>query len=416
MLNKLKNIIREFAILLKSNFLFYISSLIVMCTFLVMIGIIFDLQTKVFFQGRQIKQIYDGKNFYAIVDSLYNPDDFSRYGRDYTNINKIGHFYNKLSNSSFFTYLATYCQSIPIKNFKGDDKFSYNTEEFRKANPEMPLNAKSCQINQATYDFFKLQLAKGSDLKWDDIDYSSGEIPVILGSDYEGIYEIGEYFIGDYYAKDFKFVVKGFLKQNTFIQQRGNTEFYLDQYIIIPYPKQCKLVDASEFSFERRLYFSMINGDLVSDTDKKELVHEIKQISDETGFSEFSVIGLPEASIRYGELASVINENKKLVYISIILLLILIGFIQHGISRMILNRRKHVYRAHWLIGCSSYRKLFIYDISFPYICAFILAKIILSKYYQNINIVALFFTFCTTLFLFVISYISCRQILIKTVQ
>ncbi|MBS4535523.1 hypothetical protein GOQ29_07795 [Clostridium sp. D2Q-14] len=120
--------------------------------------------------------------------------------------------------------------------------------------------------------------------------------------------------------------------------------------------------------------------------------------------------------MRYGEIVSVINENKNLLYISMILLLILVVFIQHGIARIILTRRIDVYKTYRLIGYYSDRKIYMRDIGIPYPLAFIFANIILIVCLQKVSFSALLFTLFATLFIFIVSYLSCKKIFIETTE
>lgn len=416
MINRIKNKFREIIILLKTNVLFYILSFLILSAFMVIIGAVSGLQIETHFKGKEIKKIYNGKKFYTIVDSFYKPEEFLEYRQSPDNINKIGDFYNSLSNSSGFIFLSAFSQPIPIENFSGDDKFLYNSEEFQNKHKNFPMNVKSLQLNQSAFEFYKLKITKGNGFKWDNINYDSGKIPVLLGSNYEGVYEIGDTFIGNYYSKDFKFIVKGFIEPNSFIYYKGNPEFYIDEYVLIPYPKKIKPVVDSDFKFEGILYFAMINGDLSSNSSKDELLNEIKEISNKTNFSNFSIVGLPELALKYSEMVSVINKNKTFLYISIILLLILIIFIQNGIARIILIRRKDLYKTYRLIGYSSVRKIYMRDISIPYFLSFIFANIIVMIGFQKISLLSVLITLVITLFIFTTSYLSCKSLFSKTTE
>lgn len=400
--------------LIRTNFLFYLLSVVLLSALLVIIGSLSYLQTEANVIGEQIKDVFDGKNLYTVTDSLLDPKRFSEYRENVDNINKIGNFYNLMSTS--FDFLSMFHQPIPVENFRGGNQFIYNSDFILEKENVLPLNIKCFQINQAAFNFYKLKLWKGDELPWHDIDYNNLKIPILMGFDYKGIYEIGDSFVGNFYSKNFEFVVTGLLNPNSFVHYKGNPEFYLDQYIILPYPEECKPIYTSDFFFEGILYFAMINGDLASESSEDNIIHKIKQIADETDFNEFTVIGLPEFSTKHSEMISVIKENRKLLYNSVVLLSLLIGFVQYGIAQMILAKKKDVYKAYWLIGYSGYREIYLRDISISYPCALILANILLIILFHDVSFSAIISTSLITIIILMISSLSCMRLLNKTTQ
>lgn len=385
---------------IKSNKLFYLLSVIILSAFLVIVGIFTYLQIGIHTTTKQIQAVYQGKKLYTLIDSLQDADAFSKYRENGTNINRVGQFYNALSSSSDFRFISTFNQPIPIRNFRGGDKFLYSEN-----NP----GVKCFQLNQNSFNFYNLKILNGIDFSWDKVDYKTNKIPVLLGSDYREVYNIGDSLFGNYYSKNYEFVVKGFLAPNSFVYYKGNPEFYLDQYIIIPYPPKCYSVDPSAFLFEGILYFAMINGDISSDVSENNLVNKLDRIADETGFNQFEIIGLPAFSHRYSEMVSVISNNQLLLSFSIFCILVLVIFIQHGIARILLTRRKDVYKMYWLTGNSTHNLIYIRDVSIPYVFAFILANYFIATCIKRISSVSLFSTLGITIFILITTVISCRK-------
>lgn len=416
MFNQIKRNLYNLNLFIKSNYLYYILSMLVLFLFLAIVGIFFNIYMSTITQEQYIEEINNGQQFYAVKDSLYDPDQFYDYRHKKGNIDSIANFYNSLTTSSKFTYLSAFTQAVPIENFRGDSTFYYNSDAFLEAHPSVTANIKSMQMNHDTFDFYKIKLSHGEKFAWNEIDYKSNDLPVLLGSNYNGIYEIGDSFIGKYYFKEFNMIVKGFLAPNTFINYKGETEFYLDRYVILPYPVLCEsanLSDSADFEFKGILYFAMINGKLASSFTKEDIIYEIKRIADETNFMEFSIIGLPELSSKYKELLSVINENQILLNTSILLLLILVVIIQHGIAQMILLKREAIYKNYWMIGHSPYTRIYMRDVSIPYIGAYILVNILLTIYFNKFSYLSLIFTSFTTLSILMIIYVTCSKLFMR---
>lgn len=416
MIKNLKTQQTRFHFQIDSVNILHILSAIVLFFLLVILGITLNLQLMVEEKDEYISNMYSNTKYYSVKDNLYDPDQFYTYRQNGDNINKLGQFYNALISSEKFNFISSFTQPIPIENFSGHQQFLYNSQEFIDSNSNMILNVKSIQLNHTSFDHYGLKTEDSQQLNWNEVDYKSGHVPILLGSNYQKIYKINDKLKGNFYGNSVEFTVQGFLIPNTFIHYKGNTEFYLDDYIVLPYPNQCETVDAKDFEFEGILYFAMINGEIVSKTSEKELISEIKRISDSTRFIDFSIIGLPEISVQYRELLSLINENQKLLYFSLIFIIILVFVIQFGIGQMMIKRRKELYKSYWIIGYSSYFKYYIYDLGISYFVAFISCHIALILCFQNINVMVLGKILLVSLAIFIITYLSCRQSLAKAVR
>ena len=99
--------------------------------------------------------------------------------------------------------LSLYTQPVNIDDFKGERQFYYNSdaflEEFKTATPSI----KALQINNIAFEYYGLKVKKGKTFNWEEISYENQTLPVVLGSNYEGIYDIGDIIIGSYLIKDF---------------------------------------------------------------------------------------------------------------------------------------------------------------------------------------------------------------------
>lgn len=232
---------------------------------------------------------------YALKDDLYDSDAFRQFRNHPDNINALGNFYNLLSSSPDLKVLSYFTQAVPVKDFTGDSKFYYHSEEFMKENQQYmtDISIKSLQINQAAFEFYNLKTQSQNTFDWAQIEYTNGQpVPIILGSSYQELYAIGDIIEAKFYFKDISFQVFDFLKPDSSFIGNNGVEINLNEYLVIPYPSQCWQVDDTNFEFEGILYFAMINSKLQSSLNEENLLQEIKHISDETGFSAFSVIKL----------------------------------------------------------------------------------------------------------------------------
>jgi len=396
MFHNVKSQLHSINRLMQTYAVFYILSTCVLTAFFVITGILFTLQNTAMAKESRIKNVYEGKRFYTIVDNFYDADAFYEFRQHSKNINRLGEFYNGLVESSKLEFISIFNQPINIKQYKGDAGFLYNSQEFRNEKILDTSNVKAIQLNSAAFELYQLSAAQGLSIDWHAVDYQKGVLPVLLGADYNGVYAVGSTFKGNFYGRTMTFEVVGLLEPNTFVYYKGNPEFYLDKYIVMPYPELCKSVDAMDFHFEGILYFAMINGDAATTLGEKSFLREIKNIADSTEFTDFSVVGIPILSMRYAEMISVIKENQRLLSATMLLVGILVAFIQCQVGNLILARRLDVYQAYWLIGDGTYRFIYLRDISLPYIIAYGLSVIIIGLCFQ-------YFSFLSTLFPFTIS-------------
>lgn len=399
--------------LFKVNSLFYIISWSVLTGFLVIMGILFQLQTATVTKESSIKNIYEGKRLYTIIDNYYDADAFYEFRQLSDNINRLGEFYNALVTSTNMEFISIFNQPIYLEQFKGDEQFLYNSQEFRDEYKLGTTNAnvKAIQLNPSAFEFYKLKVSYGRTFNWNEVNYNGDKLPVLLGSEYKGVYNIGETLSGNYYGREMTFEVIGILEPNTFVYYKGDSEFYLDQYLIVPYPELLAPVNKSDFKFEGILYFAMINGDIITTIDKNRFLKEIKYISDSTGFAEFSVVGISDFTLKYDTMISVIKGNRSLILVMMVLVSILVTFIQYGMGNQILLRRLDVYKTFWLVGINNYRLVFFKDISIPYILAFISTVIIIKLCFQHISLLVILFILAVSFSILCLVYFICRRIL-----
>lgn len=123
-----------------------------------------------------------------------------------------------------------------------------------------------------------------------------------MGSEYKSFYKIGDIITGNYYSKNTNFEVIGFIETDCSINYKNTSNITLNTYMLIPYPSTLWEVDKTNFQFESLLYFAMINCDLLPFVEESQILKNIKSISDETGFSDFSLVGVDNFQIQHIEL------------------------------------------------------------------------------------------------------------------
>lgn len=314
------------------------------------------------------KTVSSENDWYEMIDNYYDPDEFSAFRSEAENINKLSLFYNELNKSECFKVLTSFNQAITVETLIDDNRFCYNSEEFMKEHPESKNNVKALQLNQNAYDAYHIEVDSGQLIAWDDITYQNMRIPVLLGADYKEYYKQGDIIRASYYNKDVEFEVTGFLKRNCLIDYNSVYEVNLDTYMLIPYPKMLWEVK-HDFQFESILYFAMINCKIVPLVNEAEILKEIKKIADNTGFTNFSLVGIDDFQIQNINLLLFIKKYQ--IYF---VLLAIIGFIVMNV--MIIKIYHRIYGTyHKKTLCRKTQKLFAYRIIIPYTIVFTLSLV-----------------------------------------
>lgn len=296
-----------------------------------------------------------GLQRYTIVDNLLEDKEFQQFRHNQQNVNSVIDFYNRLADSKVINLLSVFDQPLYIENFQGKQEFLYGSQDFQEANQGYPTAVNALQLNKNAFDFYHLCLEDHQTVDWQGIDYENKKpIPLILGNSYHTFYKIGDRLQSDLYSKDKTFQVIGFLPQNSFIYYNHEPEFYLDNYMIVPYPLHLTPVKTDDMRFDSILSFAMINSDFVSQASQQEVIDEIKSISDSSSFSQFSLINLDNTFIKYDALLNIIDRNQTLLFITIGGLFVLYGIILYIMLLALLQIKLPYYQISWLQGYPIY--------------------------------------------------------------
>ena len=180
-------------------------------------------------------------------------------------------------------------------------------------------------------------------------------LPVLLGSNYISNFEVGNRLKATYYQRDVELEIVGFLQENTPVYYNGDPEFYLNEYIVLPYINyDAPKTDFDEW-FQKIVYFAMINGYISvpsGDTFTQNMMMELEAISDKTGFYNYILIGSNPSMQQYRGLINILNKNYDLIF-SLLLLFFSINIVTLGFQvYMMQERRLHVMAIHYLNGAT----------------------------------------------------------------
>jgi len=389
--------VKELFFSLRHNWILYLSSITILSLITIVISSTLVIIFQTFYKEEAIRNIYQGNNIFQISDTLIDAKDFNEFRSNTENINKIAHFYNALIESDDIDFVSTFTQPLYIENFRGgknflDMEYVYNNMS----------NIKSVQMNSSAYQFYKIRLKEGTEPDWRNIQADDDIIPIILGSDYRDIYAIDDELTGLYYPKAITFRVVGFMEENQTIYYQGNPEFYLDSYMLVPYPYKCSEIvstNKEERSFKGILYFAMINSNIATSFDEIGLKAIIDEISYQTGFYDHLLIGHSLFSVRYSQMASVIAANKNLLIAFLTFAIIFSIIVQFCISLTIRHRRNNYYKLCEEIGILSLQNDIKLVFLFPYIIAFVISFLFFKLYAVEFVILSILSSGFTLLFI-----------------
>lgn len=186
--------------------------------FLIICFIALGMSFKILRLDSEISNISKG-NIYIQLQHESNPISIDKH--QYQKI------LEKLYENNLFTYYEIYEQPIDVEKKTIDDllKLDYISYDER---------LQSVQIGQNVIEDFDFKLENGRLFTNDDyILNDRKDIPIILGSAYNEVWNIGTRFIGNYLYDTYSFYVVGILEKETEIDI-STKHFLLDNYIIMP--------------------------------------------------------------------------------------------------------------------------------------------------------------------------------------
>ncbi|MBF0776747.1 hypothetical protein BVE84_04845 [Streptococcus azizii] len=299
-----------------------------------------------------LNQMSHGYSRYTLIDTLLEDADFYQFRTDREKLNTLVNFYNSLYQSQGFEFLPTFNQPLFIQSFDKGENFLYSREidNFNQSTPQ-PMAVKSFQISQKAFNFYQLTVEEGEEFDWKNMTLSNLEnYPIILGHHYRGHYQVGDKLVAGFYTKDVTFEVKGFLPPNSYVYYKGNPEFYLDDYLVVPYPPILAAVGADDFSFEGILYFAMLNSQFVTRLSEGEMLRVIQRYSHQSGFVDYSIIEVDDFFIKYEQLLSAVTYSRMLLIILLVVLSSLFCYLIISLSILILRYYRDSIRVSWLMG------------------------------------------------------------------
>lgn len=302
-------------------------------------------------------------DLYAVVDDLA-PEEFEAVRHDGHTLDQVASFVDRLDDEPGFRFISSYDHPVTVGDFRGDERFDvgYATEytlngPYQDESGRTVRDVKSIQLTETAYDFAGISVHDGEPISWADVDWGSGRVPVLLGDEYRGIYELGDVLTGEVILQEQELEVVGFLEQDSVMYFRGQPNHYLDDTIVVPYPPELARLDRAALDrmdpeLFGRLAFQVLNADLAVDRelDFGAVVARLDTIGDDTGFRSYTLLGVPTYLVQLSLVRQLVHDNLALVTTLLTVLTAGAGVIAITLCRILRHRRAPVARVHLLLG------------------------------------------------------------------
>lgn len=397
----MKVIMREVLLYYRSH---KVENIVFVCqitVFFILMGTFFAFTGEAHYGKSNIERTYKDKAIYQLIDGYYEPDAFTAFRSEPNALNILKNYYHALMNAESFQYLAMFDQSITINDVNGAaDNDGGQLKE-----------AEAFQMNEQACQYFELNVIEGRAFQQGDFDDNGNVMPVLMGNSYMNAFEVGDRLPATYYQKEVELEIIGFLRENTMIYYNGNYEFYLDQYIILPYIHYDAPQTESDESFQEIVYFAMINGYISissGDAHTQDMMAEMEAIAEKTGFYNYVFIGSNPNLQQYRGLINILNKNYDLI-LSLLILSFLVNMVTLGVQAyMMQQRRLRMMAIHYLNGATlqSLMKQIVMEVLLVIgLAAFLGWNVLVRLKISNIVILLIFLMIAVT-FMIGISLIS----------
>ncbi|MGM9566544.1 hypothetical protein [Evtepia sp.] len=199
------------------------------------------------------------------------------YQKDYTSLyrgklNDMKYAYDQFS--SLGDYYEITSQFLYVPDFPFEDHFLYLYEEghsedskylLEEGNSSTLISAiKTVQISNNCTDAFAISVQKGRVFTNEDMsslckNAPNQTLPILVGSDYANLLQIGDLIEGLYIQKNISLEVVGILTPNSHITLYGYP-LYLDRYVVMPSFLCSEPLDEADYIFQVRHYANKLSG------------------------------------------------------------------------------------------------------------------------------------------------------------
>lgn len=212
------------------------------------------------------------------------------------------------NNKQLTVYTAS---PIPvfIQKFSGDEAF---TPENAKADGQY-IPVYGLQVNAAAQKLNKLEMDAGTFFKQEDFkDYDDKEVmPVVLGSDYYQLYDIGDSLRMRIHGQDIHAKIIGFLKSEQTIVTTALPQMSAGHQVLVP-SQQYRQTPSEDNVFAKESLIASANTMLVTNASKIGIRDIMLEVSQQSDFWSFTIGGAGGITVNIYN--KILKANPVLVY------------------------------------------------------------------------------------------------------
>lgn len=379
---------------------------------LLILGTSFSFIYQIKYELNNIGQIYKGKTIFQIIDNYYDGEAFQHFMEREDSLTSLKNFYSGLNRSDKFTYLAMDAQHVLIEEEVLDPKIIQKADieiKGRRIQIEekkyIPLQA--FQMNNQSFNYFDIKVSVGTGWTLEDFEDIGNPMPILLGNSFCDYFEQGEIVPINFHTQNINATVKGCIKPNEKVFFSGETEFYLDDYILMPFRTYRSPKNQDEEFFQKVSYLSMINGYLITENNTSSIQNMMDYISvfSERSGIQYTFIGMNPHFKKYEGLMKTMEENKTLATFTLFLTFCINSFMLVIIIVLQQNRRLNYYAVHFINGAAKKDVLlqFLVQIGLIMILSFVTSVLILDMILKIGNIYIYLILLVITLILIFVS-------------
>ena len=267
---------------------------------IILVAFSFSVLGFAFKQGKTVEEnvadysdTYGTMTYYFTIDGMSDIQYYEYVDDNNVEIyKKFKNFYKKLISEKSFLFMSIVEQPIEIYGTVIPDIFldGYEDGEAERSIYDMEgqdwYRTKSLQVSDKFFSHFNIQIEKGRGFEEKDYMYHKGdEIPVVLGSEYDGEFQIGDKIKCDYLFEDVVLKVIGILKEKQFFYDEMEKEFKsCGRYIILP-----ALSSSDSGYFDKIRLLLQMGGVIVSDLGYPEVEEIFYELVKEADVEKYSM-------------------------------------------------------------------------------------------------------------------------------
>ncbi len=330
------------------------------------------------------RYMWNQEEVYRTLETL-DDVNFYRYTREKFHFDDLKKFVNDLYQSNDFKFITQieqqgiviYDQEVPEVALFGYE-FGYGADSKQEYCGHLAQDMEAIITSIQFFEENDIKIYEGRSLGEEDYYLQKNKpIPILLGHDYSGYFNVGDIISGEYFAEETLFEVVGFVEQNSFFFSSTSCELEsTNKYIIAPAILE---FEDSSLEYIGSILLQSVVGLLKTSTGGDKLAADYNKVKEDNHLQEFGInMKVENLAADYSDYIQSISQMTKLVTRQyVVLLIILVTLTVVSISLILkehLNENMQRYRIQIL--CGSNASFILYEILLQIVCVIVCGDII----------------------------------------